>query len=373
MESDIRLGKISGIEIFISYSWFIIFALVTFALAFGFFPQQFPDHSVGSNVAIGLFSSALFFASLLFHEMSHSLVANRNNIPVKKITLFIFGGMSQMSEEPKDPRAEFKMALAGPASSLFLAGAFFVLFRALLASGITSEYFAAFFWLAQINLMLAIFNLAPGFPLDGGRVLRAAVWSATGDFERATNIAARGGQVVAFLLIGFGILLFLGGNIGGIWLILIGWFLNQSAVGSFRQVMLQHTLADVSVHNIMSHEVTTVKPDTTLEDLVNHFFLRHRFGRFPVMGGDELMGIVTLHDIKDVPRQDWATVTAGEIIEPIDETMTIGENEPAIKALLKMAGEGAGHLLVINNGHLVGLVTKTDIMGLIRVRGELDL
>jgi len=203
--------------------------------------------------------------------------------------------------------------------------------------------------------------------------LRAAIWSASGDFERATNIAARGGQVVAFLMIGLGLILFLAGQLGGIWLILIGWFLNQSAVGSFRQVMLQHTLADVSVHDIMSHDVKTVGPDTTLEDLVNHYFLRHRFGRFPVLGGEELMGIVTLHDIKDVPRSDWPTVTAGEIIEPIDDSMMVGEKEPAIKALMKMADEGSGHLLVVDEGRLVGLVTKTDIFGMIRVRGELDL
>ena len=373
MESDIRLGKILGIEIYISYSWFFIFALVTFALSFGFFPQQFPDHSIAANVAIGLVASALFFLSLLFHELSHSMVANRNDIPIKKITLFIFGGISQMSEEPKDPKAEFKMALAGPTSSLFLAGAFFVLFRALVSSGISSEYFAAFAWLAEINLLLAIFNLAPGFPLDGGRILRAAVWSASGDFERATNIAARGGQVIAFLLIGLGLMLFFAGQLGGVWLMLIGWFLNQSAIGSFRQVMLQHTLADVSVHDIMSHDVKTAGPDTTLKDLVDHYFLRHRFGRFPILAGDELLGIVTLHDIKDVPRPDWPTVTAGEIIEPIDDSMMINEGEPAIKALLKMANEGAGHLLVVNEGRLVGLVTKTDILGIIRVRGELDL
>ncbi len=374
MGNDIRLGKILGIEIYISYSWFFIFALVTFALSFGFFPQQFPDHSVAANVIIGLVASALFFMSLLFHELSHSMVGNRNGIPIKKITLFIFGGISQMSEEPKDPRAEFKMALAGPASSLFLAGAFFLLFRALVSSGITSEYFAAFAWLAEINLLLAIFNLAPGFPLDGGRVLRAAVWSATGDFERATNVAARGGQVVAFLLIGSGLMLFFRyGNLGGIWLMLIGWFLNQSAVGSFRQVMLQHTLADVSVHDIMSHDVKTASPDTTLEDLVNHYFLRHRFGRFPILAGDELLGIVTLHDIKDVPRPDWSAVTAGEIIEPIDDSMMINEDEPSIKALQKMTNENVGHLLVAKEGRLVGLVTRTDILGIIRVRGELDL
>lgn len=373
MGSDIRLGKILGIEIYISYSWFFIFALVTFALSFGFFPQEFPNHSVASNVVIGVAASAIFFLSLLFHEMSHSMVGNRNGIPIKKITLFIFGGISQMSEEPKDPRAEFKMALAGPASSLFLAGVFFLIFRALTSSGISSEYFAAFAWLAEINLLLAIFNLAPGFPLDGGRVLRAAVWHASGDLERATNIAAKGGQVVAFSLIGLGVLLFFTGQLGGIWLMLVGWFLNQSAVGSSRQVMLQHTLADVSVHDIMSHDVKTASPDTTLEDLVNHYFLRHRFGRFPILAGDELLGIVTLHDIKDVPRPDWPAVTAGEIIEPIDDSMMVNEGEPAIKALLKMANEGAGHLLVSNEGRLVGLVTKTDILGIIRVRGELDL
>ncbi len=371
MQSDIRIGKIFGVEIFISYSWFFIFGLVTFSLAFGLFPAEFPTHSSGSNMIIALFASALFFASLLFHEMSHSLVANLNNIPIKKITLFIFGGMSHMSEEPKAPGAELKMALAGPASSFVLAGAFYLIFRLMAGAGLRSEYFAAFSWLAQINLFLAIFNLAPGFPLDGGRVVRAVVWRISGNFERATNVAARAGQGVAFVLIGFGVLLFLAGELGGLWLVMIGWFLNQSAAGSFRQVMIERTLADVTVADIMSHEVKTVGPKTTLADLVDHYFLRHRFGRFPVLEGEDLRGIVTLHDVKDIARERWPVVTVGEIIEPLTEAEQITPGEPAVQALKQMAKEDIGHLLVFDESRLVGLVTKTDIIALIRIRGEL--
>jgi Zn-dependent protease/CBS domain-containing protein len=374
VRDDIRLGQLFGIEIFISYSWFFIFALVSVALAFGFFPMEFPQHSAGVNIGIGMFASAVFFASLLFHELSHSFVANRNRIPIRRITLFIFGGMSQMTKEPDDPESELKMAIAGPLSSFFLAAFFFTIFRVMSAAGASSVLYAAFAWLAQINLLLAVFNLVPGFPLDGGRVLRAIVWHFSHSIEQATNVASKAGQGFAFLLIGFGFLLFLGGQLGGIWLILIGWFLNQSAVGSFRQVMLQRALQRVNVQEIMTPEpkVETVSRDTTLDELVNHYFLRYRFGRFPVTANGSLLGVVTLHDVKEVPRERWAMVTAGEIVEPIEESMFVKPRDPAVKALMKMADEDVGHLLVMDDqGKLGGIITRTDILRLVRVKDEL--
>ncbi len=372
MESDIRIGRIFGIEIFVSYSWFLIFALVTTALAFGILPREFPQHSRTANLIIGLFASALFFASLLFHELSHSLVANLNQIPIKKITLFIFGGMSQMSNEPKDPGAEFKMAVAGPGSSFVLAGAYFSIYRAMTGAGLPSEYYAAFAWLAQINFVLAVFNLAPGFPLDGGRVLRAAVWYATGNLQRATTFASRAGQGVGFALMAFGVLLFLGGQIGGVWLILIGWFLNQSAIASYRQMMVEQSLSNIDVGSIMSVDVATIAPELNLEDLVNHYFLKFRFGRFPVVGNGSLLGVVTLHDIKEIPRDQWRDVTAGEIVEPIKDDRIVSPTDPAMKALAKMAAEDIGHLLVVDeDSHLAGIVTRTDLIRLIKVRSEL--
>jgi len=374
MQNDIRLGKIFGVEIFISYSWFFIFALVTITLSFGFFPGQFPKQSTTTNVAVGLFASALFFSSLLFHELSHAYVANLNDIPIKKITLFIFGGMSQMSEEPHTPGAEFKMAVAGPASSFLLAGLFYAIYRGMFLAGLPTPFYAAFFWLADINFFLALFNLAPGFPLDGGRVLRATVWSMTKNMEKATNIASKAGQGVGFALISFGVLLFLMGQVGGVWLVLLGWFLNQSAVASFRQMMVQQSLADVEVAAIMSADVATVSPDVTLEQLVNDYFLKYRFGRFPIVNGESLLGVVTLHDIKDVPREDWPRVSASEIIEPLSEDMFVRPQDPAIKALIKMAEEDIGHLLVVDREKgLVGIVTRSDIVRIIRVRNELNI
>lgn len=374
MNNDIRLGSIFGIEIFVSYSWFFIFGLVTISLAFMLFPQQFPEQSVTENVVVGFFASGLFFASLLFHELSHSLVANVNGIPIKKITLFIFGGMSQMSNEPQTPIAELKMAIAGPASSFFLAGLYLAIYRAMLSAGLPTPLYAAFGWLAEINFFLAVFNLAPGFPLDGGRVLRATIWHFTGSLQKATNIAARAGQGVAFTLISAGVVFFLYGQPTGVWLIFIGWFLNQSALTSYRQMMVEQSLSHTNVAAIMSSDVETVEPDLTLEALVDHYFLKYRYGRFPVVDNGALLGVVTLHDIKEVPREDWSRVTAKEIVEPIDEDMFVTPSDPAVKALMKMAGADIGHLLVVDeNKRLAGIVTRTDIIGLIQVRSELKL
>ncbi len=372
MLNGIRLGKIFGIEIEISYSWFFIFAMVTILLTFGIFPEQFPNHSLLVNIILGLFTSVLFFLSLLFHELSHSLVANLNKISITKITLFIFGGMAQMSEEPKDPASELKMAIAGPLSSLFLALIFYLLYKLLLGIGLPSPYYASFTWLWEINLMLAIFNLAPGFPLDGGRVFRAVLWMFTNDMDKATKVASKTGQGFAFLLMGVGFLFMISGNLGGIWFILIGWFLYQSAVTSYQQLLLQHGLADVTVNEIMTDKVETVSPEITLQDLVNEKFLKFRFGRFPVVDGDNLLGIVTLHDIKEIPKAKWESVTAGQVIEGLDEPMYVKRDDPAVNALMKMASEEIGHLLVVDSeNHLVGIVTRADIIHLIKLKGEL--
>lgn len=374
MFNGFRLGKIFGIEIELSYSWFFIFLMVTVLLTFGIFPEQFPDHSLSINIILGLITSALFFASLLFHEMSHSLVANLNKIPIKKITLFIFGGMAQMSEEPSNPVSELKMAVAGPISSMFLALIFYLLYRLLLGTGLPSPYYASFTWLWQINLMLAIFNLAPGFPLDGGRVFRAILWMFTNDMDKATKVASKTGQGFAFLLMGIGFLLMISGNLGGIWFILIGWFLYQSAIASYQQLLLQHGLADIKVSEIMTDKVETVPPDITLKDMVNEKFLKYRFGRFPVVDGDNLLGIVTLHDIKEVPRSKWPSTTAGEVVELLEEPMLVNRDDPAVNALIKMAREEIGHLLVVDSdNHLVGIVTRADIIHLMNLKKELKV
>lgn len=369
---DIKIAKLFGIEVFINYSWFFIFVLVTFTLAFGVFPTQYPQQSLAINITLGLITSALFFSSILFHEFVHSLVANLNQIPIKKITLFIFGGMSQMTEEPKSPGAEFKMAIAGPLSSFFLAGVFFALYLGLRSAGLTSPYYAAFFWLGEINFFLAAFNLAPGFPLDGGRVLRAIVWYFSNSYRQATRVASGAGQAIAFLLIFFGLLLFLAGNIGGLWLVLIGWFLNQSAIASYQQMVLTQALADVHVKEIMSKEVRTVSPDISLEDLVSNYFLKERYSRFPVVEDSHILGVITLNDVKGVPREKWMTTKAREVIEPLKKEMFMKPDDQAVNALMKMAAEDVGHLLVVaDKDKLAGLITRTDIIRLIKIKTTL--
>ena len=279
-----------------------------------------------------------------------------------------------MSEEPHDAYSELKMAIAGPGSSFFLAGLFYSLYQTFVWAGLPSALYAVFGWLARINFFLAVFNLAPGFPLDGGRVLRATVWYLTKNLELATNVASKTGQGVGLAMVGLGVFMFLSGQIGGVWLILIGWFLNQSAVASFRQMMLQQSLVNIDVENIMSSDVRTVSSDLTLEELVNHYFLRHRVGRFPVVDGGSLRGVVTLHDVKDVPREQWDAETVGQIIEPIDEDMFVSPGDAAVKALTKMAEHDIGHLMVVDDKKdLVGIVTRADIVQLIKVRTELDI
>ncbi len=372
MLNGFRLGRIFGVEIYISYSWFFIFLLVTFMLTYGIFPQNYPSHSFLINLVLGLVTAALFFGSLLFHELSHAYVANRNKISIKRITLFIFGGMAQMSEEPQKPSSEFKMSIAGPLSSLLLAAVFFGIATLLVAARLPSPFFAPFEWLWQINVLLAIFNLVPGYPLDGGRVFRSVLWMILKDQQKATRIAAKTGQGFAYFLMGFGILLIFNRNFGGLWFILIGWFLNQSASSSYQQLLLQNALSGLKVDDLMSTDVKTVDPEIDLQTLVDDYFLNYKFGRFPVVKNNDLLGIVTLHDIKDVQRERWAETTTGEVVEQLIEPMYVKSEDDAVHALTKMVQEDIGHLLVIDeNSHLEGIITRADIIRLMKIRSEL--
>lgn len=375
MLNGFKLGKIFGIEIYISYSWFLIFLLITFILTYNIFPQEFPGHTFFVNLILGVITAFLFFGSLLFHELSHSFVANRNHIPITKITLFIFGGMAQMSKEPDKPFSEFKMAIAGPVSSLFLALSFLGIFIILVATGFPSTVFAPFEFLWQINLLLAIFNLVPGYPLDGGRVFRSLLWMFMGDQQRATNIASKAGQLFAAILIGGGIFIVLDSgfrDFSGFWLILIGAFLYQSASSSYQQLLLKNALSGLKVEDLMSTDVKTVAPDIDLLALVNDYFLTYKYGRFPVVSGDDLLGIVTLHDIKDVQRDRWPKTTAGEVVEKLIEPMYVNADDDAVYALMKMVKEDIGHLLVVSEqSHLEGIITRADIIRLMKIKNEL--
>lgn len=370
---SIRIGSILGISIEINFTWFIIFALVTLSLATAYFPQQFPELPTTTNFILGVITSIFFFGSVIFHELFHSIVAKLNNIPIRKITLFIFGGVAQMSQEPPSPGVEFKMAVAGPLSSLGLAFIFGLVW--LLARSLSLSVFviAPAQYLSWINALLAVFNLLPGFPLDGGRVLRAGLWGWSKDITAATRIASRVGEGFAYLLIFMGFLGVLRGQWGLGWFILIGWFLQQAAQSSYQHLIFERSLSNVKVADIMTREVETVAPDISLDRLVDEYFLKFKFGRFPVVSDGQLLGIITLHDIKEVPREEWAFKAAKDILTPLEKTMTVGPQDEAVQVLTRMAQSEVGHLLVVENNSLVGLVTRSDIIRLIKIKSELGV
>jgi Zn-dependent protease len=368
-----RIGRILGIDVEINYTWFLIFILVTISFSFVFRQKPF-SIPLSLGIILAIATSFLFFGSVLLHEISHSFIAKRNKINIKKITLFIFGGVAQMTEEPSTPQTEFKMAIAGPLMSLFLSlffGSFWLLSYVL---NLGVGFSAPFEMLSQINLGLAIFNLLPGFPLDGGRVVRAGLWYFLNDLRKATRIASYGGQAVAFFLIFVGFVGFITNfGFGALWLVLIGWFLNHAAQSGYRQMELQYALSDVKVEEIMVKDVVTINPDLPLDQLVDEYFLRYKFGRFPVVDKGTLIGVVTLHDVKEIPREEWPINTARQITTFLDKDIQITPEAEVFKALMKMAKEELGHLLVVKDGNLVGLITKSDIMRLIRVRTELSM
>lgn len=380
---SIRVGRIFDIDIEVHASWLIIFALVFINFSTFIFPGQRVDFAGGSSAGAapeivdfvgGLFATLLFFGSVLAHELAHSLVGRRYGVDIKKITLFIFGGLAQMSGEASDARSEFLMAAAGPGTSLLLATAFWAAGRALELVGAGPAALVPFFELALINLVLAVFNLVPGFPLDGGRLFRAILWNALHDMDRATRIATRAGQAFAAVLITLGAasLLFGADKLGGFWLILIGFFLWSAATSSYQQVGIGEALSGVTVAQIMTRQVVTAPAHVSLADLVSDYFLRYRHGRFPVVEGGHIVGTVTLNDVREVPQREWGSTITREAAKPLTKDDFIEADRPALAALMTMAQSDKGQLLVRDRTGVVGIVTKSDILQAIRIRSELD-
>ena len=316
MESSLRLGRIGGIEIGINYSWLIIFALVTWSLAVGVFPQTTPGLPLVTYWVMGAVAALLLFAAVLAHELAHSFVAIARGMPVKSITLFVFGGVSNVQKEPDEPADEFWMAIVGPLTSVAV-GLLFGAVAFLLRDVLSPPVFAIVSYLAVINVILAIFNLIPGFPLDGGRVFRAIVWWITGSLKQATEIAAGAGRIIAYLFIFGGLYMAFGGNlIGGIWLIFIGWFLATAADVSARQVSALEALRGIAVRDVMNSAPVTVPRDVTIHDLVHDYILTRNVRAFPVVEDGNLVGMVTLSDVRLVPREQWEVVAVEQIMRP---------------------------------------------------------
>ena len=374
MTRAFRVGRIFGIDIEVDYTWFIIFFLVAAALSTGLKTWGLRDLPLLTKWLVAAFATLLFFASVLIHELSHSVVALRHGLGIEGITLFLFGGVSKMSDEPKSPGDEFRISVAGPVTSMALAVIFLGLaFLARRAPG-ADVFNPVFTWLAAMNGMLAIFNLLPGFPLDGGRVLRAGLWRGLGNLAEATRIASTFGHALGILMIVGGILLFLlGGGGGALWLSLIGWFLTQAAQSSYQQVLLRQALSGVPVSAAMTQEVQWIPADITLDQVVHEFVMMYNHPAFPVMDNGQLLGLLCVNDVRAVPREQWGYVAARQVVPPLSEANSISPQTDAWDTLVKMTADNCGRLMVVEDGRLLGIISRTDIMRLMRMRMELGV
>ncbi len=366
MNHSFRLMQIRGIPVEIHVSWLLIFFLFSISLAQGYFPLMVEGLNSQVYWIAGILTTLLIFGSVLTHELGHSFVALNDGIPIKKITLFIFGGVAQMEAEPKNPKSEFRITAAGPLTSLVLAvitGGIYYLF---LAPGqIISE---AIFFVARVNLIMAVFNLIPAFPLDGGRLFRSLIWLFGKNMLRATRIAVTFGSILSFFAMGLGfVIIFFQGDLWGLWLIFLGWMIYQAGQSSYSQLVFKETFAGMEVSKIMSTDLQTISPDATLEELADHF-LHYRYGAFPVVYGSTTHGLVTLQDMKEVPREKWPYTTVAHVMTPLKETMVARPNSDAADVMMKMATQNVGRALVMTeNGELAGLLSRTDMMRFIQM------
>jgi Zn-dependent protease/CBS domain-containing protein len=356
----IPIGRIFGIPIDLDYSWFLIAILITWLLAVEYDPAALKGSTSGEYWLMGAVTAVLFFASIVVHELAHSVVALRYKVPVHRITLFIFGGVSQIAGEPPSAGAEFLIAIVGPLTSFVLAAIFYFLQGSLASTGAAH---AVAKYLALINFALGFFNLIPGFPLDGGRVFRAIVWGANKNFRRATLIAASTGRFFGFLFIVWGVWQALRGNlIDGLWIAFIGWFLESAAGAQVQQQMVQGLLAGHKVSEAMGGACPHAPGDTPLQKLVDEEVLTHGRRCFLVDRGDHAIGLLTLHNIKEVPRSSWATTTAAQAMIPIEKLSTIDPNAELWTALEKMGGNGINQMPVMRGNEMVGMLSRADIV-----------
>jgi len=369
----IEIFKVAGIQVAIDYSWLIIFALILWSLASGYFPAEYPGYSIGSYWLVGLVATILFFGSVLAHELCHAAMGNRLGEEVHRITLFIFGGVAELEHEPRSGIDELKIAAVGPLSSLVMAGIFWLIARGVAAAPATALWGSVFSYLAFINLALALFNLLPGFPLDGGRLLRAALWMRWGDLRRATAAAADWGNTIAWGLIAFGALeIFAGGLIGGLWLIFIGLFLRSAASSGYQNMIVKQVLSGASVREIMVRDPIVLGPEETVAGAVENYFLRRGFGGFPVAADGKVLGVVTLAQVRECPASERASRRISEVMRPADRTIEIAPGAGVIDAIRQMAAADIGRLLVVDQGKLVGLITRTGVTRYVHTKTQLS-
>ena len=373
-KNAVTLFELAGFKIRVDPSWLLIAALVVWSLAATFFPAQLPGRTRYEYLALSVFSMLGLFASLILHELSHSLVARRFGLQVGGITLFIFGGVAELEQEPRDARSEFWIAIAGPAMSFALALAFYILAVGLGSRGTATLPTAAFSYLGFINLLLALFNLVPAFPLDGGRVLRAALWHFGKDLLWATRIASGFGTVFGLLLIVSGILsLLTDSSVGGLWQILIGFFIVSASRSSYQQLLIKTALRDRTVRSLMTASPVTADAADSIEHTVNETMLRHSVSFVPVLQEGRLLGYVDLARIRQVERGNWPTTRLGDILVACDENNTVSPDMPVDQLFGQLVKNNRRKMLVGEPGHLEGVISLSDLLALLAVRQGLGL
>jgi len=366
-----RVARIFGIEVRVDSSWAVIALLITYSMylrvAF-----LYRDLSGGAAVGLAVLATVLFFGSVLTHELAHALVSQARGIRVQDITLFLFGGATRARVESRGPGDEFLIAVVGPLTSLLLAGLFWLI--DVVGRGVLSTPVAGMFgYLGWVNLLLAAFNLVPGFPLDGGRLLRSAIWKATGSFGRATRIASLAGQGVGWLLVAAGVASLLAGNLaGGIWFAFIGWFLVQAARSSYQDLQLRDLLRGVEAEDVMAGNLLRVPPELTVQDAVDDYFMRYDHGAFPVDEQGRTIGLLTMRGVRRVPRDQWLTRRVREVMVPLDDQVAVAPHARMDQVLGKLQDGEAGRVLVVQRGEVVGIITPSDLSRWLRRWRTLD-
>jgi Zn-dependent protease len=366
-----RVGRIAGIEVRVDSSWAVIALLITYSMYLRV-SLVYQDTSTGGAVGLAILSAVLLFGSVLVHELAHALVSQARGIRVQDITLFLFGGATRARVESRGPGDEFLIAVVGPLTSGLLAVLFGIV-AGLSGDVLSRPLVGTLGYLAWTNLLLAGFNLVPGFPLDGGRLLRSAIWKATGSIRRATQIASRAGQAVGWLLVAAGVAFLLAGNLaGGIWFAFIGWFLVQAARASYQELQLRHMLRGVEAEDVMAGNLLRIPPDLSLQDAVDDYFMRYDHGAFPVDEQGRTIGLLTLRGVRRVPREQWPARRVRDHMVPLGDQVVVTPDARMDDVLGKLQDGEAGRVLVVQDGEVVGIITPTDLTRWLRRWRALD-
>jgi Zn-dependent protease len=369
-----RLFKLMGFEVGIDASWIIIAILIAWSLSTGVFPVQYKDLPTRTYWIMGIVGAIGLFLSIIAHEFCHSLVARKSGMPMKGITLFIFGGVAEMGDEPPSAKAEFQIAVVGPLSSIAIALVFYAIYALGHAGGWPPPFNGVVVYLAIINMLLAVFNLIPAFPLDGGRILRSILWGWKKNLRWATRIASNIGAGFGIFFIVLGVFRILGGNfVGGMWFGLIGLFIHGTAKMSYQQLITRRALEGEPLKRFMNANAVTVPPSTRIEELVENYIYRHHFKFFPVAENGRLIGCITTRQIKDLPREQWKQKTVGELAVECSADNTIAPGADAVEALSAMRRKNASRLMVVENDRLVGIIALKDMLEFLSLKVELDL